>query len=335
MSPATPEPSILWIDWGRHLRTRSLAARLGVELIEIPPSGGRIRRYLHSIRRTLARLGAARPRVVIATNPSLVLGILLWAMRRHFGYALVADAHYLGVRSLAGSGLLQRLLDFYNARADLVIVTNEPHARYVRDRGGRAYVCPDPLPQLPAPEPPPRPVPDRSVFLVCSFDADEPYEAVFTAIASLCARGYSLYVSGNHAKASLGSRRLAGVNLLGFVPERQFYAYMRACTLVMDLTTLEDCLVCGAYEALSARKPLIVSDTAALREYFGAAALVTGHAPEEIAASVERAYAEREDLARRADEWCARNEVYLDARVAGLRDELCGQALKGSRARGA
>ena len=32
--------------------------------------------------------------------------------------------------------------------SDLVIVTNERHARYVADLGGRTFVCPDPLPDL-------------------------------------------------------------------------------------------------------------------------------------------------------------------------------------------
>jgi glycosyltransferase involved in cell wall biosynthesis len=319
--------SCLWIDWDRHLRTRSLCQRLGIELLEVRIPGFRLMRYLRSTGRTLGRIRAARPAVVIATNPSLVLGLLLLLVRRWYGFALVADGHYAGVRALTGSARLQRLLDFYNARVSLVIVTNEPHALYLRARGCQAFVCPDPLPALPPPAK--LALPPRSVFLVCSFDPDEPYEAVFAAFGQLAREGdYTLIVSGNYAKAKVDPHGFPGVRFLGYVPEEQYYAYLQACTLVMDLTMLEDCLLCGAYEALAAGKPLITSASAALRDYFGDAALYTAHEPAAIAASVAQAFAEREELTRRAGSWCARNERLLGERLGALRGALQGLAAR-------
>ena len=82
-------PAALWIDWARSLRSRTLAGRLEAELVEIHIGGNRLWRYLKSIRRTVAALRRARPDVVIATNPSLVLGLLLLGLRRWYGFALV------------------------------------------------------------------------------------------------------------------------------------------------------------------------------------------------------------------------------------------------------
>lgn len=312
---------LLWIDWERHVRTRSLTRRLGIELLEIPARGTRIARYARSAARTLAAIHRLRPAVVIATNPSLVLGALLQALRPWYRFALVSDAHYAGVRSLSGKGLLQRCLDAHNARADLVIVTNESQAAYLRALGCRTAVCADPLPEVPRPDITVA-APERSVFLVCSFDADEPYAAVFEAFKQLQTRGYTLIVSGNYRKAQIRPESFPWVRFLGFAPEAQYYAYLRACSLVMDLTTLEDCLVCGAYESLAAGKPLITSATRALQEYFGEAAMYTESTPAAIAASVERAYALREQLVRHAQTWVARNEVDFAVRLTRLSTEL-------------
>ena len=254
-----------------------------------------------------------------------MLGLLLLLLRRWYGFALVADAHYAGVRALSGSALLQRLLDFYNARVALVIVTNEPHALYLRARGCQAFVCPDPLPALP--QPLALALPPRSVFLVCSFDPDEPYGAVFAAFGELAREaGYTLIVSGNYAKAGVDPRSFPGVRLLGYVPEAQYFAYLQACALVMDLTALEDCLLCGAYEALAGRQAADHLCCAALRDYFGDAALYTAHEPRAIAASIEQAFTQREELTRRAVSWRARNEQFIGERLVELRGTLQGVA---------
>ena len=310
----------LWVDWDRHLRTRSLCERLGIELLEICIAGPRLSRYLKSTIRTLRTIGRQRPRVVIATNPSIVLGFLLLLVARWYRFVLVADAHYLGVEAPPGATLMQRALDFYNAHVALVIVTNEVQARRLRSHAANAFVCPDPLPRLPqASATCAIAVPARSVFLICSFDADEPWREVFAAFGQLAAReGFTLFVSGNFRKAQVGAADFSGVHLLGFIPEADYYGYLRACDLVMDLTTLEDCLVCGAYEAIAAGKPLITSASVALRSYFAEAAVYTAHDPQSIATTVEGAFAEREVLARRVTDWSGRNERYMTERLGAL-----------------
>ena len=321
--------SVVWIDWARNLRTRTLAQRLGVDLVEIRVSGNRLLRYLRSAAHTLGEIRRRRPDVVIATNPSLALGFFLLLLRRWFGFALVSDAHYVGVRALHGGALFQRLLDFHNSRVDLVIVTNDGHASYLLGLGCRAYVCPDPLPDLSSRGSVPVSLAAKSAFLVCSFETDEPYETVFAAFERLHAGGYQLYVSGNYRRAQVDPARFPWVRFLGYVPEAEYYSYLRSCSLVVDLTTLEDCLLCGAYEALAAGKPLVLSRTRALSAYFGAAAVLTENAPEAIAVHVEQAYTQRGELTRKIADWVGANERYMGERIATLRGELA--ALSGGR----
>jgi glycosyltransferase involved in cell wall biosynthesis len=312
---------ILWIDWGRHLRTRTLSQQLGVELVEICFGGARIWRYARCLLATAAAIRSKRPQIVIATNPSIVLGYLLLFLRKWHGFKLVSDAHYVGVRAIPARRIMQRLLDFHNSRVDLVVVTNENHARLLQRLGARTYVCQDPLPDLPCAS---RlfSVPPKSVFLICSFDVDEPYEAAFTAFSSLAEQGYSLLVCGNYMKARIDVSRFPWVRFLGFVSTEDYYRYLRSCAVVMDLTTLEDCLVCGAYEAIAAGKALVVSKTSALNDYFGDVVVLTDNTAAAIRESVVVAHSRRDDLTRKAEKWAARNRVYMRERIAGLQAEL-------------
>ena len=318
--------SVIWIDWGHNLRTHTLADRLGVELVEIAFDRGGLKRYYKSVQRTVAALRKHAPRVVIATNPSVVLAFLLLALRRWFDYALVSDAHYIGVRAMRPNNILQRLLDFYNSKADLIIVTNQGHADYITALGGRSYICPDPVPQLPSLRPTELSLPIKSVLLICSFFDDEPYQEVFAAFARLKDRGFELFVSGNYRKASVDPAQFPWVRFLGFVSYEVYCDYLRSCALIVDLTIAEDCLVCGAYEALAAGQPLVLSGTRALRDYFGSAALLTDNTPVSIAECVERAYAEREQLEVRAGAWVRANEVYMSERIDGLKSALVAAA---------
>ena len=106
--------------------------------------------------------------------------------------------------------------------------------------------------------------------------------------------------------------------MLGFLPTDEYYRYLLSASVVMDLTTVEDCLLCGAYEALAAEKPLILSRTRALEEYFGSGVVLTDNTSDAIRESVRWAYACRDELAERAKAWVAQNNPYIDERIAGL-----------------
>jgi hypothetical protein len=50
----------------------------------------------------------------------------------------------------------------------------------------------------------------------------------------------------------------------------------------IDLTTREHCLVCGAYESVAVEKPMILSNTKALKDYFNRGAIYTEHTTESM-----------------------------------------------------
>jgi glycosyltransferase involved in cell wall biosynthesis len=77
------------------------------------------------------------------------------------------------------------------------------------------------------------------------------------------------------------------VHLLGFVDEGFYFSLLKDCDFTIDLTTRVDCLVCGAYESVSAGKPVLLSDTKPQRAYFNQGAVFCKTNPAGIKAGVD------------------------------------------------
>jgi glycosyltransferase involved in cell wall biosynthesis len=262
-----------------------------------------------------------RPRVVFASNPSLILTYFLLAARLILRFRFVSDAHYTGVVSVSGSHFVQRLLDFVNRRADLVVVTNQAHARHVQSIGGTAFVCPDPLPRLAAAPTKPAPLAQtqRAVLYVCSYDHDEPWAQVFAAAHALAQQGFSVFASGPYERAGLTPGAVPHVTLLGYVDRPTYEAFLRNVDVVLVLTTWPDCLVCGAYEAMAAGKPCVLSRSTTLTGFFTHGTIFTSHDPRDIASAVVEAYGRRDQLGAQIPAWVVAHEAALHERAGALR----------------
>lgn len=301
-----------------------MARELSVPLYVFDFHGGRIKRQLRAIRETLRLLRTRRPAVVFAPNPSLVLTYVLLACRFIFRYRLVCDAHYGGVVDVTGSRLVQRLLNFANRHADLVIVTNAGHAERVRLCGGSPFVCPDPLPQIPPADrrPPLMNGTEKSVLFICSYDADEPFNEVFEAARVLADHGFRVFASGRYSRAGITAGAQPHVELLGFVDRATYDAYLQNVDIILDLTTWQDCLVCGAYEAMAAGKPCVLSRTEALSTLFTHGTVFCSHEPNAIAEAVLHAYEQRAALKAQIGDWTTQHQRRTRDRVEALRATL-------------
>lgn len=294
----------VWIAWEDQIRNVSMSSGLGAKLFVLLSSRGRLMRYMSCSCRTVAILWRERPSVVFAPNPSIVLTYLLLAMKYAFQYKFVIDAHFAGVVAPRGHRLFQGALDFANRRADLVIVTNDAHKRCVEALGGTSIACEDPLPEIgryiefydDA-------VDRKTAFFICSFDVDEPYLEAFEAARLLRGDGYSFLVSGKYQKAGIDPAVWPEVMFMGFVPTRDFYEKLASSDVVIDLTNQDNCLLCGAYEAMALEKPLVTSNQPALRDYFAAGTVFVEHSAEEIAAGVRSAYEKRGALRAEIKRW--------------------------------
>jgi glycosyltransferase involved in cell wall biosynthesis len=247
---------------------------------------------------------------VICQVPSVVLALLLIVLRPLFGYRLGLDAHNVALAIEPDSpGLLRRLAGFLQRRADFVIVHNDAAEAFVRSRGGTLVSLPDPLPtiasgpllQLPRP---------FNLMYVSTFGADEPYLAVLEA-ARLIGPEIGIYVTGNPRGKADPAAWPDHVVFCGWVTWERYDQLLCSVNGVIDLSTRERCLLCGAYEAVAAGKPMILSRTRTLMDYFTRGAVFTDNTVDGSPHSIRNAILE-----------LRMREAELKGEVAVLKREL-------------
>ena len=285
----------IWVTWERHRRTRELCCAFGIELHELSAPGPRLLRHPLLILHTCVRIASARPDIVFVQCPSILLGVWAGMLKRIFGFTYIADLHNEAVEPFNYAFAGYRAMLTWIARlADLSIVTNDALKAVVEHRGGRAFVLPDRIPAVSntgsfdARKP--------YVLFVCSYSPDEPYREVFGAAAKL-GDAVQVYVTGNPRGLPDDVHIPSNVHLTGYLPVQQYEELLRGAEVVVDLTQMENCLVCGAYEAVAVERPLVTSDTRALREYFSRGTVYARHTPEALAAAIMEARTQNMRLA--------------------------------------
>jgi len=316
----------LALTWTEHRRTTGLCAGLDLELVVIRAKNRGALRYLFASVRTIALLLRRRPDVLLVPNPSLVLATLAILLRPILRYRLVVDAHNEAVVPFIHQQCwLRRVSRWVVSKADLTIVSNRLLAAAVEEQGGRPFTLPDRIP-----EPPIASVGMASVgklqgafnaVLISTFAPDEPVLGVLEAV-----RGTSidLYVTGDCCKLGPSTRQNVprNVHLTGFLPEAEYWKLLRSADAIVDLTLMENCLVCGAYEALALGKPMLLSNNRASVEFFGDSALYTDNAPDDIRRMLGQVQSEHGRLVRGAAVKRAELVVSWAARAADLTDRL-------------
>jgi len=285
----------LWITWEHHRRTIELCRALSIELCELMSHRSRTIRYVVLLARTVRCLVRRRPALVVVQCPSVVLGVMVAMLKPFLRFTLVADLHNEAVKPYSiSSRLYQIVLAYIHRTADMCIVSNAHLVPVVEAAGGRTFVLPDKLPDLRS-----RlmvtPNSTRTVVFVCTYAPDEPFREVIEAARFLdpCV---TVLVTGDYRRVD-ALQPPDNVYLTGFVSERDYISLLRIAEVIVDLTSIEDCLVCGAYEAVALGKPLVTSDTAALREYFHHGTVYTEHDRRSLAAAIGEALDNSDRLA--------------------------------------
>ena len=302
----------IWITWENQRRNSTTSAALGCKLFVFDLDVKPLLRYPLALALTCFTFVRERPSIIFVQNPSMILATLAVAYGRCFRIPVIVDAHNAGIEPLRrGPGWQRVLTRFILRRAALTIVSNQALGDTVREEEPGAApvaVLPDPIPELPAPKVKPALLGNKNVLFVCAWAIDEPYAEVIKA-ASLLPPTTFVYITGKSGDklTASGMQIPPNVVLTGYVDEESYIALVHTCDVILDLTTWEDCLLCGAYEAVSAERSVILSNTAALKAYFHAGALFTDNTHEDIAARIQEALARQEELT---------------GRIRGLKEEL-------------
>lgn len=278
-----------WITWETQIRNRSMAALLNIPLYELIVNKHRAIRYPILIFKTIYIVYKNDIRVLFVQNPSIVLSMLAVLFTSVRNMKVIVDAHNSGIYPLEGrSKLLSWAAKYIARKADAVIVSNSYLASAVKLWGATPIVMPDPVPDLHAED---KVASERPyLFFICTWAADEPYLEIIEA-AKLIPETIDIYITGKY-RNKLSQTQLdtlpSNIKLLGFVPEHDYVAYFSSCLIAIDLTTRDNCLVCGAYEALSLEKPCIVSNSKVNREIFSTGFIYTDNNATAIAAAINQ-----------------------------------------------
>ena len=284
----------IWITWEIQRRNKGIASALNWPLYEITFCGNRLKRYILSICETVRVVLSEKPEIIAVQNPSIILALVSIAIKHLFKVTLIIDSHNAGILPLNGQNcILQRLARFIQRKTDLTIVTNSGLKRIVEKNKGRAFVLPDKVPTAP----PQSGMPlsgKKTIACISTFGEDEPYlEAIKSA--RLVGQEIYIYFTGKYQGKIDLENLPPNVVMLGYVSDDRYWAILRSVDVVMDLTTRKDCLICGAYEGVAVEKPLILSDTKAIRQYFNKGCVYVQNDSESIAKGIRTAF-EKIDL---------------------------------------
>ena len=252
---------------------------LGAELLVYAKRMSGSIRHVEGALRTLWWLGRERPREIFLQNSFVLL--LVCVAYRHLSFGrlrlLVADCHNKSLkRRMTGSlaPLFWALKKWSFASVDLAIVSNAALLDEAELLKVRAMPLVDPLPDITT-----RGKPRASnvnnkpyVLFVCSHEPDEPTDMIAGAARALVASGeIEVVVTGAIPDEGPISelRALEGVHLPSFVPRAEYEALMMHASAVAVLTEDDDCLCCGAYEAITCRRPTLLFRHEIARSVFG------------------------------------------------------------------
>jgi glycosyltransferase involved in cell wall biosynthesis len=286
----------LWITWEKQRRNYGISKALGFEFYEFNyDHRNQLYRYIISIIKTIKLLYNKRPKVIVAQNPSIILALLAVFLKFTLKYKLLVDAHNSGLFPSEGKNKpLMVISRFIQRNSDVTIISNEKLRRAVNKNKGNAFILPDRIPDVIN-------APGLSlkgkynIACICTYNNDEPYRDIIEA-GRLLPNDIFIYFTGYY-KNKIDIKTLpSNVKLLGFLSDEKYWGLLKQADIIMDLTLRENCLVCGAYEGLALKKPMILSDTTALKSYFYKGCVYVSSDKSSISEGIKTAIQQLENL---------------------------------------
>jgi glycosyltransferase involved in cell wall biosynthesis len=232
-------------------------------------------RYLTCAALMIGHLVRRRPSTIVVVNPPLWPGVIGFLYARLVGARFLLDSHPggFGAQGHTVEQRFQWLHQFLVERSDGVLVASPPWVDVVESWGGRARVVHEPprdrgLRRAPLPgtaaESDPRPV----VLFVCIFAPDEPIAEVIEA--ARFRPDCDWWITGDPSRAPAGvlTGAAPNVHLTGYLGPDDFDAALARADVVLALTTEPTSVMRAGFEAVDARRPLVVSDFTAVTDAF-------------------------------------------------------------------
>jgi glycosyltransferase involved in cell wall biosynthesis len=299
-------PPVSFIAWGAVSgRSREIAEALGGEAHCLFPPEASWRphpavRYVLCTFDTVAYVLRRRPRSLVVTNPPVVAGLVTLACGRLIGSPVVIDSHpgAFGAQGDTMSARLQKIHRWLVRHADGSIVASEPWVDQVRAWGGAAVELHE-APGFDAPARAATVTGTLQLLCVGRLAPDEPFEEIVKAARQV--PDVSFLVTGDVERVPwLREHAPPNVTFTGFLPKDEYERALVDADAVMTLTTEPSSVMRAAYEAVYARRPLVVTNWPLGLALFPYAVHV-GNDADAIAQGVRRLRDDFRALARQVD----------------------------------
>lgn len=283
--------------------------------------------YGYKMQKTLKFLFSTRPTLFWIQLPPNFLLHVAWLYKTLFAPTLrvIADCHNATLRApwvkIPGTIALLK-------HCDLVIVHNQAVLDQALALGispDKVQVLEDPPAQITVPEPAASlQLPHPLVVCPCSFNADEPIQAVIEA--ARLAPDMMVALTGNPARARglHGLTELpANVKLTGFLSEADFNTLLLEADLILGLTKLDGIQLSVASEAIGLGKPLVLSNTKTLQTlFYQGAVFVDSSQPDSIVQGCRDALANLPSLKAAINDLKTKREQAWKQEANRILDEL-------------
>jgi len=284
-------------------------------------------KYVLQTATTLRILARERPDLVLVAAPPVFAALPVWWHARRTGARFVVDAH-TGVFADPRWRWLMPLTRKVFVHADAIVVTGERLLERVRSWGARGVVIGD-VPVRLGPGRAPASCVGPRVVVVNTFSADEPVGAVLTAARMLPSASFFVTGDTRYADARWLNDRPSNLLFTGFTAEPDYAGLLRAADVVVVLTTQDDTMQRGAYEAMSLGKPLVTSDWGLLRQTFSRGTIHVRNEAAAITEGIGRALANADSLGAEMRSLAVERELVFEARLAELRSVVAEAAPRG------
>jgi hypothetical protein len=297
---------IVFLVWDRNgIRASGIAKHIGASLHFLSISR-RIGRPVLFIK-TLQILRKERPRIIICQSPPIACAFIAMVYRYLFAWTskpkILIDIHTGAIMkpwSKNVSGLIMK-------HASVNIVINKEQQNLLMQKYKiRPIVLEDPIPDfthilLAAKKQEGYKIEQKAIFnvaVISSFAYDEPLQAVFDAASELPNVYFYITINKKNAEKKLLIKKSDNVILTGFLDYDTYVDLLRKVDVIMDLTTDNNSLVAGAYEAVALEQPLITSNWIPLRRYFNKGTIYTDNSSDDIRKAIIVAMNKKDELSK-------------------------------------
>lgn len=317
----------VWISWNRQRRNiglaRSVNATLYMSELRLPRCLRLVAEFFNSWMIILRE----KPDICFVMNPSIFASWWMARLKKVYGFILVTDLHTVNIRL---EGINKKIFLYFFRKglrdSDMVIVTNPLYRQEILPYNQQVVCIPDQLPRLRSGSVRTKGLVVEGkgqvpLLVVSSFAEDEPLDELVSLDNELSP--FHLYITGNWKKRYQTPPTTRHITFLGYMADDVYDELLLSVDGIIVLTTVEGCLCCGAYEAFAAEKPLILSNTRALRDFFEDGPIYTEHEPAALLTAFRQLGREKTERGQKMAALKKSIQCKFDQGIAQLEESLC------------